>query len=544
MFCNQCEQTSKGTACTVVGICGKKPEVAALQDLLTYAMRGLAEVVRALEQAGKLPAPEVDRLICEGLFATLTNVNFDPESLTRLIRRTATNRNQILAELSPEVQQQLKAQATVSFAPASDLPELVRQGEAVGAPASEVKDPDLASLQQIVVYGLRGVAAYAYHAAAMGQEDREMYDYVYEAMSALNNPALGGEEWLQLVIGCGKANLKAMELLDKGHTSRFGHPEPTAVKLGHRQGKCILVSGHDLPDLEQLLEQTQGTGINIYTHGEMLPAHGYPGLKRYPHLAGHFGTAWQNQKKEFAQFPGPILMTTNCIQEPQASYLNNIYTTGPVDWPGVVHVQPHDYSLLIKQALAMPGFAEDLEAGSVLCGFGREAVLSRAGVILEAVKSGAIRHFFLVGGCDGAKPGRNYYAEFVEKTPADTVVLTLACGKFRFFDKQLGDIGGIPRLLDVGQCNDAYSAIQIAVALANALECEVNDLPLSMVLSWYEQKAVSILLTLLYLGIKNIRLGPSLPAFVSPNVLQVLQQNFGLMAIGNVDEDLAAILQK
>jgi hydroxylamine reductase len=333
-----------------------------------------------------------------------------------------------------------------------------------------------------------------------------------------------------------------MELLDAGNTSTFGHPEPTEVKLGHLQGKCILVSGHDLEDLKSLLEQTEGKGINIYTHGEMLPAHAYPELKKHSHLAGHYGTAWQNQKKEFATFPGAILMTTNCIQEPGVSYISSIFTTGAVGWPGVTHVKNGDFNRVIEKALEMPGFTEDEDKGSVLTGFARNAVLGVADKVIDAVKSGAIKRFVLVGGCDGAKSGRSYYSELVDRLPNDTVVLTLACGKFRFFDHKLGDIGGIPRLLDIGQCNDAYSAVQIAVALANAFECGVNDLPLSMVLSWYEQKAVSILLTLLHLGIKNIRLGPSLPAFVSPNVLQVLVDNFAIKPIGTVEEDLAAIV--
>ena len=346
-----------------------------------------------------------------------------------------------------------------------------------------------------------------------------------------------------LVLKCGEINLKAMELLDAANTGKYGHPVPTSVPLGARQGKAILVSGHDLRDLELLLQQTQGTGINIYTHGEMLPCHGYPELKKYDHFHGHYGTAWQNQKKEFGEFPGSILMTTNCIQKPREGYMENIFTTGLVGWPGVQHIgEEKDFTPVINRALELPGFAEDTNKGEVLTGFARNAVLSVADKVIEAVKSGAIRHFFLVAGCDGAKPGRNYYTEFVEKTPADTVVLTLACGKFRFFDKPLGAIGGIPRLLDVGQCNDAYSAIQIAVALANAFECGVNDLPLSMVLSWYEQKAVAILLTLLYLGIKDIRLGPSLPAFLTPNVLNFLVETYNIKPITTPDEDLKAIL--
>jgi hydroxylamine reductase len=345
-----------------------------------------------------------------------------------------------------------------------------------------------------------------------------------------------------MVLKCGEINLRAMEILDAGNTNTFGHPEPTEVKLGHLKGKCILVSGHDLKDLKDLLEQTEGKGINVYTHGEMLPGHGYPELKKHAHLAGHYGTAWQNQKKEFAAFPGAILMTTNCIQAPEVSYAGSIFTTGAVGWPGLTHLKNGDFTELIDKTLAMPGFESDEDKGSVLTGFARNAVLGVAGQVIEAVKSGAIKRFVLVGGCDGAKSGRNYYSELVDRLPDDTIILTLACGKFRFFDHKLGDIGGIPRLLDIGQCNDAYSAIQIAAALANAFECGVNDLPLSMVLSWYEQKAVSILLSLLYLDIKNIRLGPSLPAFISSNVLQVLVDKFGIKPITTVEEDLAAIV--
>jgi hydroxylamine reductase len=359
---------------------------------------------------------------------------------------------------------------------------------------------------------------------------------------ATHRKDLGLDEALALVLKCGEINLRAMELLDAGHTETYGHPVPTKVPLGARKGKAILVSGHDLMDLEALLKQTEGKGIYVYTHGEMLPAHGYPGLKKYPHFYGHYGTAWQNQALEFARFPGAILMTTNCLQNPRPAYKANLFTSGTVGWPEVTHISDRNFAPVVERALALPGFTEDTEKGSVMVGFARNAVLGVAGRIIEAVKSKQIRHFFLVGGCDGAKPGRDYYTEFVEKAPKDCVVLTLACGKFRFFDKDLGDIGGIPRLLDIGQCNDAYSAIQIALALAKAFNCGVNDLPLSMILSWYEQKAVAILLTLLHLGVKGIRLGPSLPAFITPNVLDVLVKSFDIKPIKTPDEDLAAIL--
>jgi len=531
MFCNQCEQTSKGTGCNTIGVCGKKPEAAALLDLLSHSICQLSKAAYQARQQG-IVETAVNRLTCEAIFATLTNVNFDPVAVEKYINSTA---------VTAKVLSKGAGLSLPSFQ-LTDLNGLVQQGEEYGYPGSKEPDPDIRSLKEILLYGVRGVAAYAYHAAVLGQEDDSVYAFIHEAMASLIGEAKPMEEWLGMVLKCGEVNLRAMELLDAGNTSTFGHPEPTEVKLGHLQGKCILVSGHDLKDLKDLLEQTEGKEINIYTHGEMLPAHGYPELKRYKHLAGHYGTAWQNQKKEFTAFPGPILMTTNCIQEPNVSYINSIFTTGMVGWPGVTHLQNGDFGKLIEKALEMPGFGENEDKGSVLTGFARNAVLGVADKVIEAVKSGAIKRFVLVGGCDGAKSGRNYYAELVDRLPSDTVILTLACGKFRFFDHKLGDIGGIPRLLDIGQCNDAYSAVQIAVALANAFECGVNDLPLSMVLSWYEQKAVSILLTLLHLGIKNIRLGPSLPAFVSPNVLQVLVDNFAIKPIGTVEEDLAAIV--
>ncbi|MDO8636447.1 MAG: hydroxylamine reductase, partial [Dehalococcoidia bacterium] len=398
------------------------------------------------------------------------------------------------------------------------------------------------SLIETLTYGIKGVVAYAYHASILGQEDNKVYAFIHEGLAATLRKDLNLDDWLGLVLKCGEVNLRAMELLDAANTGTYGHPVPTQVPLGAKKGKAILVSGHDLKYLEEILKQTEGKGIYVYTHGEMLPAHGYPGLKKYTHFYGHYGTAWQNQTEEFASFPGAILMTTNCIQQPKDSYKENIFTGGQVAWPGATHISGYNFSPVIEKAIAMPGYREDTNGRSVMVGFGRNAVLGVADKVIEAVKSKAISHFFLVAGCDGDKPGRNYYTEFVEKAPKDSIILTLACGKFRFFDKDLGDIGGIPRLLDIGQCNDAYSAIQIAVALANAFNVGVNELPLSMILSWYEQKAVSILLTLLHLGIKGIRLGPSLPAFVSPNVLDVLVKNFDIKPITTPDEDLRAIL--
>lgn len=543
MFCNQCEQTAKGSGCTNIGVCGKSDQLAALQDLLTYAVQGLSLVAVEGRKVG-ISDNAVNRFSLQAIFACLTNVDFDPSRFDSWIRKTV--------EIRDTLKDQVKAAGgtidtrapAVSYTPAASLDGLVAQGQELDFMNSLDDNEDLRSLKQITVYGVRGLAAYADHAAVLGMEDESIYAYIHETMAEFTS---GGQELGQLIglaLKCGEVNLKAMELLDAGNTSTYGHPTPTEVPLGAKAGKAILVTGHDLKDLDLLLQQTEGKGINIYTHGEMLPCHGYPELKKYSHFYGHYGTAWQNQAKEFPEFPGSILFTTNCIQKPADSYKANVFTTGLVGWPDLVHIDDgKDFSPVIDRALELPGFSADTDKGSVLAGFARNTVLGVADKVIDAVKSKAIRHFFLVGGCDGAKPGRNYYTEFVEKVPEDCMILTLACGKFRFFDKKLGDIGGIPRLLDVGQCNDAYSAIQIAVALAGAFECDVNDLPLSLVLSWYEQKAVVILLTLFSLGIKDIRLGPSLPAFISPNVLNVLVENFECKPIAETpEEDLATIL--
>ena len=540
MFCNQCEQTAKGTGCTVMGVCGKQPDAAAIQDLIVYAARGLSLTALAAREKGIIDA-EADRLAVAALFTTVTNVNFDVASLEAMLRRVVEARKALAKKAGLSA-----TSGPAAYVPASDTAGLLEQAEV--ADTRKFNDnPDVNSLMQTLLFGLKGVAAYADHAAILGQEDPDLYRLIHEGLAAgFDGKTRDLNAWVGAVLECGHANLRAMELLDAANTGTYGHPVPTEVPLGPATGKAILVTGHDLKDMYDLLVQTEGKGINIYTHGEMLPTHAYPGLKKFKHFYGHFGTAWQNQAKEMAEFPGPILFTTNCIQRPAVSYGDNVFTTGLVAWPGVTHLKNGDFGPIIKRAMEMPGFSEaDAAAGNktrVLAGFGRQTVMGVAGTVIEAVKSGAIRHFFLVGGCDGAKPGRNYYTEFVEKTPADTVVLTLACGKFRFFDKQLGSIGGIPRLLDVGQCNDAYSALKIATALAEAFKCGVNDLPLSLVLSWYEQKAVAILLTLLALGVKNVRLGPSLPAFVTPNVLKVLVDNYNIKPIATPDEDLKAIL--
>ena len=541
MFCYQCEQTARGEGCTKTGVCGKQPDVAALQDLLIYAVKGLSLAALAAGKAG-IVNPSADKFAFEAIFSTLTNVDFDPQRFDALIRRCVTIREELKRAAADGGASGAYPDGPATFKPAADLAGLVAQGEKVGIMADPGVNPDIRSLRELIIYGIKGVAAYADHARILGQIDNSVAAFIYKALAATIDDSVGVDGLVGLAMECGQVNLRAMELLDAGNTGTYGHPVPTSVPLGAKKGKAILVSGHDLKDLAMLLSQTEGKGINIYTHGEMLPCHGYPELKKYSHFYGHYGTAWQNQAKEFSQFPGAILMTTNCIQKPQEIYKDNIFTTGLVGWPGATHIPGKDFTPVIEKALAMDGFTEDVPGKTILTGFARNAVLGVADKVIAAVKGKAIRHFFLVGGCDGAKPGRNYYTEFVEKTPSDTVVLTLACGKFRFFDKDLGNIGGIPRLLDVGQCNDAYSAIQIAVALAGAFNCGVNDLPLSMILSWYEQKACAILLTLLSLGIKNIRLGPSLPAFITPNVLNVLVEKFNIMPVSTPDEDLKAIL--
>ena len=540
MFCYQCEQTAKGEGCTQIGVCGKTNEVAVLQDLLIYATKGLSLVAVEARKAG-INDDAVNRFTCEAVFSTLTNVDFDPQRFVQLIDECVKLRDGLKAKVAAGGNADF-VQEAAAFIPETTLEGLVGQGEKVGVQSDPDLDPDLLSLRELLIYGIKGLAAYADHARILGQSDEKVFAFIQEAMAATLNKELNADDYVGLVLKCGEINLRAMELLDAANTGTYGHPVPTSVSLGAKQGKAILVSGHDLKDLEEILKQSEGKGINVYTHGEMLPCHGYPELKKYSHFYGHYGTAWQNQKKEFAAFPGAILMTTNCIQKPKEDYMDNIFTTGLVGWPGVAHIADKNFAPVIEKALELDGFSEDTDGKSVMVGFGRNAVMGVAGQVIEAVKNKAIRHFFLVAGCDGAKPGRNYYTEFVEKVPQDCVVLTLACGKFRFFDQDLGDIGGIPRLLDVGQCNDAYSAIQIAVALAGAFECGVNDLPLSMILSWYEQKACAILLTLLHLGIQDIRLGPSLPAFITPNILNVLVEKFNIGPIQTPDEDLKAIL--
>jgi len=546
MFCFQCEQTAGGTGCTVHGVCGKDPTTATLQDLLLHATKGLAMYAHRARALGA-KTRELDVFVIEALFTTVTNVNFDAERIAQLVRRAAALRDKAKklyeaackkAGKTPE-----KLGGPAAFQPAGDLAGLVAQGREVGILARKrALGEEATALESLVTFGLKGAAAYADHAQILGQADDGVYAFFHETLDMLAREKPTADELLGRALAVGETNLKIMGLLDAANTGAYGNPEPTPVRITPKKGKAIVVSGHDLKDLEELLKQTQGTGINVYTHGEMLPAHAYPGLKKYKHLAGNYGGAWQGQQKEFDAFPGAILMTTNCIQKPRDSYLGRIFTSGLVAWPGVRHIGDRNFRPLIDAALAAPGFAEDAPEKTILVGFGHAAVLGVAEKVIEAVKAGKIRRFFLIGGCDGAKPGRNYYTELAEAVPEDCVILTLACGKYRFNKLAFGDIGGIPRLLDCGQCNDAYSAIRIAGALAEAFGCGVNDLPLSLILSWYEQKAVVILLTLLHLGIRNIRLGPSLPAFVTPAMLKVLAEKFNIMPISTPKEDLEAAL--
>ena len=482
MFCYQCEQAAKGTGCTVQGICGKDPETAKLQDLLLWQAKGIALYAHKAAQAG-LRDRETDVFVTEALFTTVTNVNFDAKTIEALVRRA-----QAVKEKAKALAGGAQFAGPAAWVPPSGHTELLAAADGIGVAAGrKALGDDAAGLRELLTYGLKGAAAYADHAMILGQEDEKVYAFFHEALAFLTKPNPTVDELVGYNMQCGEVNLRVMELLDKANTTAYGHPAPTPVRINPLKGKALLVSGHDLKDLENILKQTEGKGVNVYTHGEMLPAHGYPGLKKYKHLAGNYGGAWQDQQKEFSAFPGSVVMTTNCIQKPLDGYKARIFTTGLVEWPGVTHLKNGDFGPAVEAALAAPGFDKEGDPRTILVGFGHTAVMGVAGKVIDAVKAGKIKHFFLVGGCDGAKPGRNYYTEFAEKAPKDTVVLTLACGKFRFNKLEFGDIGGIPRLLDMGQCNDAYSAIQVAVALSKAFGVGVNELPQSMVLSWYEK---------------------------------------------------------
>jgi len=551
MFCYQCEQTSQGQGCQTIGVCGKDENTATLQDLLIHALKGVSQYAHRARLLGA-GDPELDAFVIEAIFGTLTNVNFDADKVASLVYKAAEMRN-----LARALYNDAAAKAGVvamvlsgpaAFEPAAERLALLAQGRDQLIPLTyligngvDAESKERKNLEELVIYGLKGVAAYAYHALMLGSAAPASYAKVYEILAELTEKHTGAE-LLGLSLKVGELNYEVLEQLDRAHTETFGAPTPAPVRLHPLKGKAILVSGHDLHDLYQLLVQTEGLGINIYTHGEMLPAHGYPKLKAFKHLAGNYGGAWVDQADDFSEFPGAVLMTSNCIQRPKESYMQRIFTVNAVEWPGVQHIDGTDFFSVIQAALKAPGFTEDGPDETILTGFGHEAVLGHAGTIIDAVKSGALRRFFLIGGCDGARSGRSYYTELAEQVPQDCIILTLACGKYRFNKQQFGTLGGLPRLLDLGQCNDAYSALKIAQALAAAFECGVNDLPLSLVLSWYEQKAVSILLTLLWLGVKNIRIGPTLPAFLSPAVLKMLSDGFNLMPITTPEADLAAIL--
>ena len=528
MFCYQCEQTAGCTGCTGnSGVCGKSANTARLQDELTGALIGLA---RAAEGNEHLVTEEMNQLVLEGLFTTITNVSFNDETLNLLINKIEDTKKKLVPNC-------FTCSGSCGKNNNFDMNTLW------------TTDEDVRSLKSLILFGIRGMAAYAYHASVLGYTDETISKFFYKALFAIGTKDWGMDELLPIVLEVGEVNLRCMELLDKANTTTYGTPVPTRVPLTIEKGPFIVITGHDLKDLQLLLEQTKDKGINIYTHGEMLPAHAYPKLKKYSHLKGNFGTAWQNQQKEFDNIPGAILYTTNCLMPVKPSYADRVFTTEVVSYPEIVHIgEEKDFTPVIEKALALGGYTKErhmtgINGGTqVTTGFSHGTVLSVADQVIEAVKNGDIKHFFLVGGCDGARVGRNYYTEFVKQSPADSIILTLACGKYRFNDLDLGTIGGLPRIMDMGQCNDAYSAIKVAIALAEAFECDVNELPLSMVLSWYEQKAVCILLTLLYLGIKNIHLGPTLPAFISPNVLNFLVENYGISPISTPEEDLKKLL--
>ena len=551
MFCYQCEQTTRtrnGDGCqTSVGTCGKDEITSDLQDLLIYLVKGISQYAHRARAVGVVDEV-ADQFVLDAMFTTLTNVNFDSGRFEVLIKQAAAIRDGLRSSYEAACKQKGVAVETLSgpaiCEPAAELDKLQQQAAAGAITVGlDTVGADVVGLRALILYGIKGVAAYAHHAMCLDQESNEVYAKIHQLLSYLaDNPADVGD-LLANALSVGELNLTVMGMLDEGSTSRYGHPEPTQVKVSAVKGQAILVSGHDMIDLENILQQTEGTGINVYTHGELLPAHAYPELKKYQHLVGNYGGAWQDQQREFAAFPGAIVMTSNCIIEPQDSYKDRIFTRGPVGWPGIAHIEADDFSSVIAAAKAQPGFTEEAPVKEITTGFARNTVMSVAETVVGAVKSGDLNHFFVIGGCDGAKPGRNYFTEIAEEVPDDGVILTLGCAKFRFNDQDFGDIGGIPRLLDVGQCNDTYSAIQIAVALADAFDCGVNDLPLSMVISWLEQKAVAVLLTLLHLGIRDIRLGPDLPAFVTPAALEILSDKFNLMGIGDPKEDMKQMLK-
>ena len=557
MFCYQCEQTANGKGCTRLGVCGKTPEIANLQDLLIYQVKGISCYGKVLSELGHPIEKAVIAFIESVLFTTLTNVNFDAEVHVQLLQESQKIKDSLREKVSAsEGSSNLHDSdycschtAQAQYRLPSTKSEMLHDAPIAGIMYDKSLDPDIRSLRQTILYGLKGISAYGHQARELGYCSDQVDSFYITALESLTDDRLTVEELIRMTMRTGEAAIEVMKVLDEANTSGYGNPSPHTVNVHIRKGPFIIVSGHDLKDLEMLLQQTEGTGINIYTHGEMLPSHGYEGLKKYPHLVGNFGGAWQDQQKQFDGIPGCILMTTNCLMRPRESYKDRIYSTNVVGWEGVKYIPKKpdgtkDFSEIIRHSLELGGFTQDVEPHEILVGFGHHATLSYADKIVQAVESGKLRHFFLIGGCDGARPGRNYYTDFAQLVPKDCMILTLACGKYRFNKMDFGEVAGLPRLLDIGQCNDVYSAIRIATALADAFNTDVNGLPLSLIISWYEQKAVADLLALLSLGIRNIYLGPELPAFLSPNVLQYLVDTFHLRKITNPEDDIKTCLKQ
>lgn len=544
MFCYQCEQTAGGKGCTKLGVCGKTPEIANLQDLLIYQLKGISCYAKVIMEQGKTIDKEVVGFVENGLFTTLTNVNFDAEVHVKLLKESQKIKEKIRNEAPKKTYPE-----AANYNLSDTKEEMLKDSIKAGIMYDQNIDADIRSLRSAILYGLKGIAAYGHQARFIGYNSEQVDKFYFLGLESTTNDKLTLEDMIAMTMRTGDMSVEVMKILDEANTTRYKNPSPEKVNVNIKKGPFIVVSGHDLRDLEMLLQQTEGTGINIYTHGEMLPAHGYPELKKYKHLVGNYGSAWQNQQKEFDGIPGCILMTTNCLMRPRETYKDRIFTTSVVGWDGLKSIAvsddgTKDFSQIINKALELGGFKEDEEVKEILVGFGHHATLSNAETIVNSVKEGKLRHFFLIGGCDGARPGRNYYTDFAKMVPEDCIILTLACGKYRFNKLDFGTVAGLPRLLDVGQCNDAYSAVRIATALADAFDTDVNSLPLTIVLSWYEQKAVADLLALLSLGIRGIYLGPSLPAFISPNVLQYLVDTFDIKPISTPEDDLKNSLKQ
>lgn len=544
MFCYQCEQTSGGKGCTKLGVCGKTPEIAGLQDLLIYQIKGISYYAKKLIDKGEIIDKSIVAFVENSLFTTLTNVNFDADAHIKLLKES----QQIKEKLRKKAGDNASYPEEATYNLSATKEEMLKDSIRAGIMFKDI-DADIRSLRETLIYGLKGVSAYGHQARFLGYHSNQVDQFYFIGLECTTNDNLSLEDMIRMVMRAGEISVEVMRILDEANTETYKNPRPTKVNINRKKGPFIIISGHDLRDLEMLLEQTEGKGINIYTHGEMIPCHGYPNLKKYKHLVGNFGGAWQDQQKEFDNIPGCILMTTNCLMRPREGYKDRIFTTSVVGWEGIEHIAADengykDFSKIIDKALELGGFEEDEEEKEILVGFGHNATLSYANEIVNAVKEGKIRHFFLIGGCDGARPGRNYYTDFAKKVPDDCVILTLACGKYRFNKLDFGEVAGLPRLLDVGQCNDAYSAVRIATALADAFGTDVNGLPLSIILSWYEQKAVADLLALLSLGVKGMYLGPSLPAFISPNVLQYLVDTFNIKPISTPEDDLKTCLHQ